>query len=126
MTVATSRATRGKPEAFEPWEHPVNLAEVLDEVRAVFEAYVYVSDHCLDALALYTVYTHCCMLFQRRRCLDLSSPAMRCGKSSTLTIIRSWKPARWWHRTSRLPPSSGASMPQFHAPWWTRPTPSPP
>lgn len=77
------------PEPVEPWPHEVELADVLDEVRAIFDAYVYASPTSLDALALWTVFTHVYDAFGIAPLLDLTSPAMRCGKTSTMVIVGS-------------------------------------
>jgi putative DNA primase/helicase len=77
-----------KPTPVEPWEYPVVLAEVLDEARAIFDAYVHVGAASLDTLALWTVYTHVYDAFDVSPILDLTSPTMRCGKTSALNIVK--------------------------------------
>jgi Protein of unknown function (DUF3631) len=75
------------PDKIEPWEHPVELADVLDEARAIFDAYIHVGSASLDALALWTFWTHVYDAFNVAPILDLTSPAMRCGKTSALNVI---------------------------------------
>jgi putative DNA primase/helicase len=70
------------------WGQPVDLDAVLDEVRVLFQAYVYASADALVALALWTVYTHAAHLFDVSSLLDLTSPTKRCGKTSTCNVLR--------------------------------------
>jgi hypothetical protein len=71
-----------------PWADAVDLAEVLDEVRAVYDSYVYAIPEALDALALWATYTHVYDRFDVSPILDLTSPTKRCGKSSTIVVTR--------------------------------------
>jgi hypothetical protein len=76
------------PEKVIPWETAVTGRLVLDEVKDMLSNYVHVSEDGLVALTLWTAFTHVYDCFGVAPILDISSPTMRCGKSSTVVIVR--------------------------------------
>jgi hypothetical protein len=75
-------------EHTQPWGEPVDAADVLDEVAATFESYLYTTRENLTVLSLFTVYTHCFDVFGVSPILDVSSPTKRCGKSTAVVVLR--------------------------------------
>ncbi len=68
----------------EPWAEPVDGATLLDGLAAHLHRFVVLSDHAASALALWAVHSHAhAAAFYSPR-LALTSPVMRCGKSSVL------------------------------------------
>ena len=84
---STARQGQGfMVEEIEPWGPSVAGADVLDEVSALFDAYLYAQTRSADALALWTAYSHVFDCFGLSPNLDLSSPTMRCGKSTAVVV----------------------------------------
>lgn len=75
-------------ESTDPWEEPVDAADVLDEVAATFDAYLYSTRENLTVLALWSAYSHCFDAFGVSPILDISSPTKRCGKSTAVVVLR--------------------------------------
>jgi hypothetical protein len=72
----------------EPWATRVDGGDVLAEVEALIDAYVYAVQVKRDALALWTLYTHAFDCFGVSPIMDLSSPTKRCGKSTAVVVAR--------------------------------------
>ncbi len=85
-----------------PWDGAVGGADALDEVADLFDAYLYATRESLDALTLWTAYSHTYDSFGLSPILDISSPTKRCGKSTGVVVIR---------HTSRAPLLSGNITP---------------
>lgn len=75
-------------EETEPWTNVVDGDEVLNEISAIYDAYVHISQEKRDALTLWTAFSHAFDCFGVAPILELSSPTKRCGKSSTVIVIR--------------------------------------
>jgi hypothetical protein len=75
-------------EETEPWEQAVEAVSVLDELHAVYDAYVHASPEQLTALTLWAAFTHVFDAFGVSPILDLSSPTKRCGKSTAIVVTR--------------------------------------
>ena len=70
-----------------PWGHPVDGAQLLDEIVAQIKRYVTLSDASAHANALWTVHTHCYAEFDFTPRLAITSPEKRCGKTTVLSVI---------------------------------------
>ncbi len=81
------------PDELEPWHEQVDGADLLDEVAALAEAYVYADAEKLTAIALWAVYAHLYDCFGTCPLLDVSSPTKRCGKSTVIVVLRRLCPA---------------------------------
>jgi hypothetical protein len=75
-------------EEIRPWETSVGGAEVLDEVAALFDVYVYATEEARNALTLWLAYSHAFDCFGVSPLLDISSPTKRCGKSTGVVVLR--------------------------------------
>ena len=72
----------------DPWENSVIGADVLDEVKTLLHAYVHATEEQRDAIALWIAYAHVFDCFGLSPILDLSSATKRCGKTSTVVVLR--------------------------------------
>lgn len=79
-----------------PWNDVVDGVAALNEVAAIFDAYVLMSKEQRDALTLWTMFSHAFDCFGVAPILQLASPTKRCGKSSTVIV------ARYLYRSSLL------------------------
>jgi hypothetical protein len=71
-----------------PAPEPVDGAELLDELRAVFIKYVAFPDnHAAAAATLWDAVTHALPAFECAPRLVINSPEKRCGKTRLLDII---------------------------------------
>jgi hypothetical protein len=75
-----------------PWEEPVVGTEVLDELEEVFSRFVALPEGAAWALALWTLHAHAHEASDISPLLILTSPEMRCGKTTTLSILRAVVP----------------------------------
>jgi putative DNA primase/helicase len=73
----------------EPWEHPVDIAALLDDVTALFQRYLILPTHAAEGMALWTIHTWVFDSGDVSPFLVLMSPEKRCGKTKALTIL-SW------------------------------------
>lgn len=71
----------------EPWAHPVKAAELLDEVRKVFDDHLVMPKWSSAADALWTAHTYGFEAFDYTPRLSIQSPEMQCGKSKKLDIL---------------------------------------
>lgn len=70
-----------------PAPEPVDLAQLLDEIRATICAHVILSEHAAIALALWVVHTY---VFDARDAVAyaaIESPEKRCGKTTLLSVL---------------------------------------
>lgn len=72
----------------DPWEQPVNGAELLEEIAAHLRRYVALPEHAPEALAVWTVATWLLDTVEIAPLLVLSSPTKRSGKTLMLDLIR--------------------------------------
>jgi putative DNA primase/helicase len=70
----------------EPWEHPVNGAELLDEIVAFYEKFVVLPLTAADVLAVWCLQTWCYELFDFAAIVAVWSPEHECGKGRVLDI----------------------------------------
>jgi hypothetical protein len=75
-------------EETEPWASVVDGAAMLDEVEALYDAYVLMTQEKRYALAFWTVFSHAFECFGVAPILELTSPTKRCGKSSAVIVSR--------------------------------------
>jgi putative DNA primase/helicase len=77
------------PPASEPWPEPVDGAQLLDSIRAVFRRHLVLPDHADTALTLWSVGTYVYNSFRVWPRLLVTSPEKRCGKTTCLEIMES-------------------------------------
>lgn len=70
----------------EPWEHPVNGAELLDEIVAFYEKFVVLPVTAAYVLAVWCLQTWCYELFDFAAIVAVWSPEHECGKGRVLDI----------------------------------------
>ena len=71
----------------EPWEEPVNAAEVLDHTLATIKRHIACADATSIRATLYVVYTWTIDSFQVAPIAAITSPVKRCGKSRLLEVM---------------------------------------
>lgn len=71
----------------EPWPAPVDGAELLDGIEAAFERHLVLIDGAKEALALCVLKAHVLDAFEINPLVVIHSPEMRCGKTSTLSVM---------------------------------------
>jgi hypothetical protein len=71
-----------------PWPHPVGGADALNEVADLIDTYPHSPDENRDALTLWIAYSHVFDCFGVSPILNLASPTKRCGKSTTIVLLR--------------------------------------
>jgi hypothetical protein len=68
----------------EPWPEPVNGAAMLERLTEFYTRHVFLPIGAADAMAVWTVHTHCFALARHSARLALTSPEKRCGKTTAL------------------------------------------
>jgi len=71
----------------EPWPQEVDGDDLLEQLAHAFRRYVSLPDHTPEALALWTMHAHCLDAATISPRLFLTSPEMRCGKSTLLLVL---------------------------------------
>ena len=71
----------------EPWHGPVAGDELLSAIRASISRYIALPDHCAEAITLWIVHSHAPQAADFSPRLIITSPIMRCGKSTLLRLI---------------------------------------
>jgi hypothetical protein len=71
----------------EPWDDPVDGAELLAAIAKAIKTYIVLSDNEANTIALWIVHTYCFELFQCSPRLAVVSPEKRCGKTTLLDVI---------------------------------------
>jgi hypothetical protein len=82
-------------EEIEPWPEPVDGAQLLANLAAIFREYVVMSDYERDICAVWNVHTYLIKHFRISPKLSIKSPVKECGKSTLLellsyTVYRPW------------------------------------
>jgi putative DNA primase/helicase len=72
----------------EPWPEKVNPSELLASLRSAIRRYCVLSDESVVAVCLWILFAHLIDVFRVAPILAVTSPLMRCGKSTLLTVIR--------------------------------------
>lgn len=70
----------------EPWEYPVNGAELLNEIVAFYERFVALPPHASHVLAVWCLQTWCYELFDFAAIVAVWSPEQECGKGRVLDV----------------------------------------
>jgi len=71
----------------EPWPEEVEGGALLDDLAASFGRYLALPEGAAEALALWSLHTHCYDAFAVTPRLGICSPEKRCGKTRLLTIL---------------------------------------
>ena len=74
-------------EELEPWDEPVEGAELLREIKAVIQAHVVLKEEQATAISLWVALTYCYDSFRILPMLALTSPEKRCGKTTLLEVL---------------------------------------
>jgi putative DNA primase/helicase len=74
-------------EDLEPWNEPVNGAELLNDICAAITQYIVLPDHSTRTLALWALHTHSFDCFENSPRLAITSPEKGCGKTTTLDVL---------------------------------------
>lgn len=92
-------------EAAKPWTAPppVDLAALLDKVRAFIRLFMVMGDNELDAVALWIAHTHALAAAEATPYLSVSSAQKRSGKSRFLEVLALLVARPWF--TSRVSPA---------------------
>ena len=72
----------------EPWPQPVDGSELLFEVAQVFRRFLVLPPGGLVLIPLWDVFTHASPAFFINPYLALTSPVIRCGKSTAETLLK--------------------------------------
>ncbi len=70
-----------------PWHERVDGAQLLDRLAAFFTKHVYLPPGAADAMAAWTLHTHCYSTFRHSPRLAFTSPEKRCGKTTALDAV---------------------------------------
>jgi len=71
----------------EPWDEPVQGAELLDEIANVIRSHIVMPDHSGDICALWAVHTYLLDQFLITPRLAIYSPMKGCGKTTLLDVL---------------------------------------
>ena len=71
----------------DPWENPVDGAELLDDITGLIHRYVVLSLEAAHAVALWIVHCWALDAFDISPLLGITSPTKRCGKTTLLEIV---------------------------------------
>lgn len=76
----------------DPWPHPVDGVELLDEVRSTVNAYMALPAHADIAVPLWIAHTHCFDAFIHSPRLNGFAPEKGCGKTHLLDVTATMTP----------------------------------
>ena len=71
----------------EPWPHPVDGAELLRDIEAVFRRFTIMEEPAFTVLALWILHTYVFDVAWITPRLAITSPEKRCGKTLVLTLL---------------------------------------
>lgn len=71
----------------EPWPEPVNGAELADEIKALFDRYLYLPNGASASVTLWVMHTYALGCFEITPRLAILSPMPGCGKSTLMDLI---------------------------------------
>ena len=74
--------------SIEPWDLPVNGAELLDELCKAIGEHVVLPEGGTEAMALWALHTHVFDCFNHSPRLAITSPEKGCGKTTALDVLR--------------------------------------
>ena len=69
------------------WPDPVDGVELLDTIAATFRRFLVLPEKAPEILATWVLHTHCFERFEFTPYLSITSPVMRCGKSTLLDLL---------------------------------------
>lgn len=75
------------PKLPEPWEQPVEIGSLLDDLTKAIARHMVLSAAARDAVALWCAHTWVYQRFDHTPRLSITSPEKRCGKSTLLDIL---------------------------------------
>jgi putative DNA primase/helicase len=81
-------AARTIPEDLQPWDEPVDTAELLDAIEVKFRRYVVASDAIVMASVLYAPFTYVVEIATHAPKLIYTFPTKEAGKSTALHVMR--------------------------------------
>ena len=76
----------------EPWQDPVDGAELLAEISAAITKHIALQDREAHAIALWAVFTHAHDCFDISPILAATSPTPECGKTTLLRLLHALTP----------------------------------
>jgi putative DNA primase/helicase len=71
----------------EPWDKPVDGANLLEELRETFERYVFLPKRAATTASLWVLHTYGLDAADHSPILTLMSPTKRCGKTTVLRLL---------------------------------------
>lgn len=71
----------------EPWPEPVDGDDLLDRIEAAILRYMVIEPHSIAAVALWVLHAHAFDAAHVSPRLAITSPTMRCGKTTLLTVL---------------------------------------
>jgi hypothetical protein len=71
----------------EPWPHPVDGANLLDDIAGAIEQHVVMDEWQADVVALFVVFTYLLDCFGISPRLAITSPEKSCGKTTLLDVL---------------------------------------
>jgi len=83
----TAQGSRLSFPEVEPWEQPVNGAELLNEIAATMKRFIVAPTLAIVAAALFTLHTYAFDLGDISPILFITGPTKRCGKSKFLAVL---------------------------------------
>lgn len=79
-------ANEDKVSSAEPWDSPVDGAELLDQIAATFERFCVLPPHASEVLAAWVLQTYCYQMFDFAGVIAVWSPEPSCGKGRVLDV----------------------------------------
>ena len=101
-------------EEVEPWEHPVELADLVEEMEKRLTRHLILPDHGALAISLWIAAAYIYDIFRIFPKLVIYSPTKRCGKTSTLELIEAMAPRALL--SSNISPAAVFRVIQNHRP----------
>jgi putative DNA primase/helicase len=91
VTVADEESAMGLSD-IEPWDEPVELGSILDEISATIAQYVHLSPVGIDTCTLWAALTHVTDMVHVLPRLAAQSPGPGCGKTVLMEVISNLSP----------------------------------
>ncbi len=84
---AVPTSTAIAPQKVEPWQHPVNGADLLEGLRGTVNRFMVLPPHVAELLALWILHTYAFDCFEFTPYLHVTSPVKECGKSTLAELL---------------------------------------
>ena len=84
------QSTEGEDTKFpeiEPWDEPIDIADVLDDIRALIKRFIICAPETANAATLWIAFTWVIDHVQVSPIANITAPEMQCGKSQLLSVI---------------------------------------